>query len=99
MCSYVVLNKQANAPLTRPKVHIIPRKMKHIYNGYKKERGGGVHLPVERLQFICIIVPVRDSWIASHMVNFDSRSRQMFRNFQIKFSFRSIAAGNIKFMH
>jgi hypothetical protein len=40
MCSYVVLNKQANAPLTRPKVHIIPRKMKHIYNGYKKERGG-----------------------------------------------------------
>jgi hypothetical protein len=41
MCSYVVLNKQANAPLTRPKVHIIPRKMKHIYNGYKKEGGGG----------------------------------------------------------
>ena len=32
------------------------------------------------LQFICIVVDVGDSWIASHRVNLDPVSRRMFRN-------------------
>jgi hypothetical protein len=39
-----------------------------------------VHLLAESLQFICVILDVCDSWIASHRVNLDPVSRKIFRN-------------------
>ena len=46
----------------------------------KARRLKKIHLLAESLQFICIVVDVGDSWIASHRVNLDPVSRKMFRN-------------------
>ena len=41
----------------------------------KARRLKKIHLLAESLQFICIVVDVGDSWIASHRVNLDPVSR------------------------
>jgi len=41
----------------------------------------------ESLQFICFVIDVCDSWIASHSMNLDPVSMQTLRNSKAQFSF------------
>jgi len=53
----------------------------HIERGKHKR----VHLPAESLQFMCFVIDVCDSWIASHSMNLDPVSMQTLRNSKAQF--------------